>query len=141
MFRNILVFDYAMNVRDNILKILDDAGIEYKLMEHGHIHTSRDACAVRGCHLSQCTKSMIFKTNDGQFILAVCPGDKKVDTRKIGELEGGKKLRLASLEDDSSSDFWASACSTRIFSSGGIPFNFSARNFSTRSSDPSGSAR
>ncbi|MBN2517549.1 MAG: YbaK/EbsC family protein [Candidatus Altiarchaeota archaeon] len=88
-----------MDVRDNIIKILDEAGIEYKLMEHGHIHTSRDASAVRGCHLSQCTKSMIFKTNDEQFILAICPGDKKVDIKRIGELEGKRNLRLASPEE------------------------------------------
>ena len=86
-------------VKNNIIRILNEAGVEYKLIQHEHIVTSQDACRVRGNDLSECTKSLLFRTKEGKLLLAVCPGNKRVDTDRITELEGTKRIRLASPEE------------------------------------------
>ena len=86
-------------ISERILKTLEDAGIDYKLFEHDRIHTSEDAATVRSCGLSQCTKCLIFKTKEGNFIMIITPGDKRADTKKVRKLEETKRVFLASPEE------------------------------------------
>jgi Cys-tRNA(Pro) deacylase len=86
-------------VSERILKKLDDGGIDYKLFEHDYIHTSEDASNVRSCGLSECTKCLVFKTKEGNFILVITPGNKRADTKKIAKLERTKRIFLASPEE------------------------------------------
>lgn len=59
--------------------------------------TSQDAAKAAGCHLSQIVKSLVL-TADGQPILVLMSGDRRVDTKALAELIGVKAVRRADLE-------------------------------------------
>jgi Cys-tRNA(Pro) deacylase len=86
-------------VKNNILRILDEADVDYELIQHEHIHTAQEACKVRGSDLSECIKSLIFKTKEGDFILVLVPGNKKADTKGLRKLIGTRDIHLASPEE------------------------------------------
>lgn len=73
-------------------------GIWYRLLNKSPtIHTA-DASKVTGIPLNRITKSLVFKV-DGKPILAVIPGNAKVDVHKLAAVLGVKKVKLASFEE------------------------------------------
>lgn len=82
-----------------IVKILEEEGIEFKVFEHKPVHTSEEAAEERGVDLKTGVKSMIFKKGESEkeedeYIMALVPGDKKVDEEKLEKIQGGE-LKLA----------------------------------------------
>ncbi len=67
-------------------------GIFYELNTHEPVYTSEQAAKVRGVLLKTGVKAMVLKGKD--FILALVPGDKKVDIRKLGKITGNE-IRFA----------------------------------------------
>lgn len=60
--------------------------------------TSADAAAAVGCDLAAIAKSLVFMADD-EPVLILMAGDKRVDTGRVSELLGDKKVRRASLEE------------------------------------------
>ncbi len=60
--------------------------------------TSEMAAAKINCKVGQIAKSMLFKGKDGEFRLFVCPGDRRVDNKKLKGFIG-VKARMASAEE------------------------------------------
>jgi len=42
---------------------------------------------------------LLLKTKEGKFVMVLVPGDKRIDTKKIAELENTKKVKFASAEE------------------------------------------
>jgi len=82
-----------------IIRLLDEAHIEYEKIEHEPVFTSEQAAAVRGMQLGQGAKSLLLKTKDGEFVLAVMPGDKRADSKKLKDVLHTKSLRFAMPEE------------------------------------------
>ncbi|MGD0329071.1 MAG: YbaK/EbsC family protein [Nitrososphaeria archaeon] len=57
------------------------------------IHTA-DAAKVAGLELNRLTKNLVSKTDTGEYILLIVPGDKKVNLDRVASLLGVKKVRL-----------------------------------------------
>ncbi len=73
-------------------------GVQYRILEKpSTVHTA-DASKVTGVPLERITKSLVFKA-DGQPVLGVIPGDKKVDMMKLAEAVGAKKVTLVPFEE------------------------------------------
>ncbi len=66
--------------------------------EPGSTPTSEKAAARINCKVGQIAKSMLFKGKDGLFHLFVCPGDRRVDNKKLKKFIG-VKARMASAEE------------------------------------------
>lgn len=88
-----------MNPYEAIIRLLDEAHIEYERFEHVPVHTSEEAAAVRGVSMSQAAKALLFKTKEAGFVLVVLPGDKRVDSRKLKDYLQTKSLRFAAPEE------------------------------------------
>ncbi len=85
---------------ERIKHILADKHIEFEEFEHEAVYTSEQAARVRGLNSAkQGVKAMIFKTETGKFVLVLNPGDKRVNTKKIAELEHAKHLSMAKPEE------------------------------------------
>ena len=85
---------------ERVKHILGDKNIEFEEFEHEAVYTSEQAAKVRGLHSAkQGVKAMIFKIEAGRFILVLNPGDKRVDTKKIAELEHAKHVSIAKPEE------------------------------------------
>ncbi len=85
-----------MNTVENVLKVLGENKVVYKKSEHEPVRTSEEASKIRGVPLKSGVKALLLKTREGNFIMVLVPADKKVDMKKVAELEGTKKVQLAS---------------------------------------------
>ena len=77
-----------------IREILNKEKIEYDVLEHRPVFTSKEAAEVRGTELRQGCKALVCRTEEG-FIQAVVAGNKELDLQKLQKLTLFKKLELA----------------------------------------------
>lgn len=59
--------------------------------------TAQDAAEAIGCEVAAIVKSLVF-TVDGEPVVALIPGDKRLDTRKLAAAAGGAQCKRADLE-------------------------------------------
>ncbi len=87
-------------VEQRIKNILADSQIEFEETEHEAVYTSQKAAHVIGLESEEAgVKSLIFKSKKAEYILVLNPGNQKVDTKKIAQMENTKSLHFASPED------------------------------------------
>lgn len=78
---------------------LDALRIPYRLKPHAReVFTSKDAAIERGVRLSQIVKTMLLGNDVGEIVVAVLPGHRKLDVRKVQRLAGRKNLRFLGKE-------------------------------------------
>lgn len=77
-----------------IIKLLESAKVRYQIIHHEPVFTSEQAEAMSGLSLSQGAKTILLSAGD-IFVLAVLPGDKRIDTKKLARYLGVKKVRFA----------------------------------------------
>ena len=78
---------------------LDELQIEYKIKPHTKpVYTSEDAARERGVRLSQIVKTMLLMDENGRIVVAVLPGDKRLDLKKLKKLTEVKDLRFVDRE-------------------------------------------
>jgi len=82
----------------NVQSILDANQLNALTFEPGSTPTSELAAAKIGCEVGQIAKSMLFKGKDGVFRLFLCPGDRRVDNKKLKNFLGFK-ARMASADE------------------------------------------
>lgn len=79
---------------------LDELGVDIQVEVHEEsTATAEEAAEAAGCELGQIAKSLCFSVN-GEPVLIITAGDKRVDDRKVGRLYdvSRKKVRLADFE-------------------------------------------
>lgn len=92
------VKDDANAVFGKIIDVLNKEKIEFEVLEHKPVFTSKEAAEVRGTDLKQGAKALVCKTEEG-FIQAVVPGDKELDVGKLQELTLYKRIELANANE------------------------------------------
>ena len=88
-------------IPDKVQAVLDQHQLSALEFEAGSTPTSEMAAAQIGCEVGQIAKSMLFKGKDGIFRLIVCPGDLRVDNKKLKQALG-VKARFATNEETES---------------------------------------
>ncbi len=78
-----------------IEKVLKKSNTEYEVIEHTAVYTSEDAARVRGVDMNAGVKSLILKSDSGNFLMALVPGDRRVDLKKLAKIIGAKRVSLA----------------------------------------------
>jgi len=81
-----------------IRDVLNKEKIEYEVLEHKPVFTSKEAAEVRGTELKQGTKALILKTEEG-FIQAVVSGAKELDIEKLQKITLFKKIEMANAKE------------------------------------------
>ena len=81
--------------------LLRESGARYRVIRHPAEGSSERVAQVRGTQVSQGAKAMLCRVKElpGQLVLAILPGDRKVDFRKVAQAVGGKKASFASPEE------------------------------------------
>jgi Ala-tRNA(Pro) deacylase len=84
----------------DVTTFLDEAGVDYELLEHSHTERAMDEAAALGVSPDEVAKTLVLTTPEGN-VRAVLPASERIDLRKVGEFLGatGKKVHLASEED------------------------------------------
>ena len=82
----------------HVQSVLDANNLSALTFEPGSTPTSELAAEKIGCEVGQIAKSMLFKGKDGVFRLFLCPGDRRVDNKKLKNFLGFK-ARMASADE------------------------------------------
>ncbi|MGQ9781433.1 MAG: aminoacyl-tRNA deacylase [Nitrososphaeria archaeon] len=78
----------------NLEECLKENRVWYRFIDKPEtIHTA-DAARVAGLELNRLTKNLVSKTDSGEYILLIVPGDKKADLERAAKALGVKKIRL-----------------------------------------------
>jgi prolyl-tRNA editing enzyme YbaK/EbsC (Cys-tRNA(Pro) deacylase) len=81
-------------IPDKVGKVLAAHNLTALEFEPGSTPTSADAARRIGVAVGQIAKSMLLKAKDGRFYLALCPGDKRICSKKARQAIGSK-VRMA----------------------------------------------
>jgi Ala-tRNA(Pro) deacylase len=89
----------------DVTSFLDEAGVDYELLEHPRTERAADEAAALGVAAEEVAKTLVLTTPEGN-VRAVLPASERIDLRKVAELldARGKQVHLAT-EDDLSRDY------------------------------------
>jgi prolyl-tRNA editing enzyme YbaK/EbsC (Cys-tRNA(Pro) deacylase) len=60
--------------------------------------TAEEAARAAGCRLEQIVKTVVFVC-DGEYVLALVPGDRRADERKVAAEIGASQVRVARADE------------------------------------------
>ncbi len=82
-----------------VAEFLRQANAEARLEEfEAATPTAQDAARAVGCTLAQIVKSLVFDC-DGRPVVAMIPGDRRADAKKIAAAAGARYARIAGEEE------------------------------------------
>jgi len=84
----------------DLTKALDDAGVRYELLHHGHTEDAAAEAKALGLAPTDVAKTLIARTRDGH-LRALVPASERIDMRKLRDAVGGSKeeVQLATEEE------------------------------------------
>ena len=85
-----------------LITFLDQHGVQYRLIDHAPEGRTEIVSSMRGNALAQAAKCMILMVKIGKkvtrYVLAVIPGDARVDLNAVKALLGGTYVSFASAD-------------------------------------------
>ncbi|RLI01574.1 hypothetical protein DRO38_04965 [Candidatus Bathyarchaeota archaeon] len=88
-----------MMKRDFLKNYLEETGIWHRFIEKKEtIHTA-DAAKAAGLELHRVTKNLVSKTDEGEPVLLIIPGDRKVRLKSAARALGARRVSLVSFEE------------------------------------------
>ncbi|HET9094036.1 MAG TPA: YbaK/EbsC family protein [Solirubrobacteraceae bacterium] len=92
----------VVDTHERLLSLLEAHGAEYRLIDHQPEGRTVIASALRGHSLREAAKCLVLRVNAGQatsrYVLAVVPGDRRVDVEAIKALFGATSVGFARRE-------------------------------------------
>ena len=85
-------------IPDKVRYVLETNNLTALEFAPGSTPTSALAAQQIGVTVGQIAKSMVLKAKNGLFYLAICPGDRRICTKKAKQ-EIGSKVRMANGEE------------------------------------------
>jgi Ala-tRNA(Pro) deacylase len=86
-------------IEEEILSTLKAHEIEYEILEHEPVFTCTQMAKFLKTNEANIAKSMIARKSDGTFILAVLPGNKKINLYSLGTITKSAPISLAQKKD------------------------------------------
>lgn len=86
------------HVFDKLCRLLEASNARFRVIDHAAEGNSERVASVRGTEVGQGAKAMLCRIKEipESLVLAVVPGDQKIDFRKLAQTVGGRKASLAS---------------------------------------------
>ncbi|WP_130832986.1 YbaK/EbsC family protein [[Erwinia] mediterraneensis] len=89
-----------MTTFEKVIGLLDRQQADYRLVAHEAVGQTETISAIRGNALQQAAKAMVLEVTmpadaDVRYLLAVVPGDCKINFKAAARAIGGKKSRFA----------------------------------------------
>ena len=80
---------------ERVARFLRESGTEARIEEfRAGTPTADDAARAAGCSLEQIVKSVVFVCDD-RYVIALTPGDRRADARKVAAAAGAARARVA----------------------------------------------
>lgn len=92
-----------MNTYEKVAALLDHHQARYRVVEHEAIGQTDLISEIRGNDLNQAAKAMVLEVTmpdgaDARYLLAIVPGDCKINFKSAARAIGGKKSSFAAPE-------------------------------------------
>ncbi|ALV94078.1 MULTISPECIES: YbaK/EbsC family protein [Pantoea] len=92
-----------MNTYEKVIALLDEHRADYRVVEHEAIGQTDVISAIRGNDLHQAAKAMVLEVTmpegaEARYLLAIVPGDCKINFKSAARAIGGKKSTFAAPE-------------------------------------------
>ena len=85
----------APTTHERILRLLDEGGARYRVVEHPAEGRSEEIAKIRGNHPSQSLKAIVVVLKGGgaggRTVMAVVPGDRRLDMKALRKAMGAQK--------------------------------------------------
>ncbi|MBS3759412.1 MAG: YbaK/EbsC family protein [Desulfobacterales bacterium] len=88
-----------MTLEANIQQILSDNGVDYHVVAHEPVYTNPAMAEALQVNESETVKSLVLNTKEGDMIVMVLPGDRRVDWKRVARAAGSKKVSFAKPEN------------------------------------------
>lgn len=90
----------GFDCREKLFRHLNELGVPFRELDHCPEGRTIEASAIRGHSLSEAAKSIVIEVRISStrrhYVVAVVPGDRKVDLDAIATLGGGRRAGFAS---------------------------------------------
>jgi len=86
-------------IEERVLRFLDENGVRYEVFEHEPVYTCEKMAEYLRADQNLIAKSMIMKKSDGGLLLAVLPGEMRIDYAKLARELNTKSVSLAPIEE------------------------------------------
>ena len=84
---------------ERVQAALHEVGVDIKVVRLSEsTRTAVEAAQAVGCDVGAIAKSLLFLA-DGDPVLVICGGDRRVDTAKVSALLGAQSLKMAPVEE------------------------------------------
>ncbi|MEO8285510.1 MAG: YbaK/EbsC family protein [Chloroflexota bacterium] len=84
---------------ERVQAALHEAGVDVKVVRlSDSTRTAIEAAQTVGCDVGAIAKSLLFMA-DGEPLLVICGGDRRVDTARVAALVGAQSLKMAPVEE------------------------------------------
>ena len=84
-----------MTLEEKIIGLLKEEKISYDIYEHEPVYTNPAMAEALQVNESETVKSLVLKTKEGQLIVLVLPGNKKVNWKQAAAGANTKKVSFA----------------------------------------------
>lgn len=90
----------AIGAQPAALAYLQQRGIPFRVFRHAHPPASlMQAATERGQRMDQVVRSLVFRTEDGRFVLVLLPGGYRAHWPTLRRVLGARRLTLATPEE------------------------------------------
>ncbi|GAA4896311.1 YbaK/EbsC family protein [Tessaracoccus lubricantis] len=76
------------------LEALASSGIDHTVTRHGRVRSLAEAAAARGVEPRDIIKTMVVRRGEGDYLLALVPGDRTISWPKLRTLLGVSRLSM-----------------------------------------------
>lgn len=89
-----------MTLTTTVTRALDELGLEYKLHLHpGPVYSLEQAAHERGLSPEQIVRSLVFRLEEGLYLLVLMPGPAQVSWAKLRHHLGRSRITTASADE------------------------------------------
>ena len=83
----------------DVTSVLDESGVDYEVLPHPRTETAAEEAEALGLEPQEVAKTLVLSTPGG-YVRAVLAASDRIDLSKVrDQVEGGKRVHLASEED------------------------------------------
>jgi Cys-tRNA(Pro) deacylase len=80
--------------RNRALAALDEAGLPYRVVEHGPVRSLAEAAVARGVEPADVIKTLVVRRGDDDYLFVLVPGDRTISWPKLRALLGVSRMSM-----------------------------------------------
>jgi Cys-tRNA(Pro) deacylase len=80
--------------RERVTAALDEAGLSYRVLEHGPVASLAEAAVARGVEPADVIKTLVVRRGEDDYLFVLVPGDRAISWPKLRALLGVSRMSM-----------------------------------------------